>query len=93
MWFRPPQCPILPHGPLKVPLAPWAAAPHGAALKDPGDPSGSRSTPSGQPQQPPCGAWGWVGALVPRGAAPRSRAPAALEMQARRARQAWGDIR
>ena len=36
---------------------------------------------------------GWVGALAPRGAAPRSRASAALEMQARRARQAWGDIR
>jgi hypothetical protein len=80
-------------GPLKAPPAPRAAAPRGAALGDRGDPSGRRSTPSGHPQRPPRGAGVPVGALAPRGATPRSLAPAALEiLHARRACRAWGDI-
>jgi hypothetical protein len=45
-------------GPLKAHPPPQAAAPRGAALGDPGDPSGRRSTPSGHPQRPPRGAGG-----------------------------------
>jgi hypothetical protein len=81
MGVRPPQWPILLPGPLKAPPTPRAAAPRradGAALGDPGDPSGRRSTPSGHPQRPPrgTGGLGWrAGAARGRTALACARRP------------------
>ena len=84
MWFRPPQYPILAPGPLKARL--YSGQSH---LAEP--PSETLATlPAaaaplvGTVNDPLAASGGWVGALAPRGAVPRSRAFAALEMQAHR---------